>query len=434
MTGEAERSQDMETQESGQELAPAEVASWTAGWDEIQERIGPRFARSEQRQRVRRYVDGLLSPVERKNGWQVAEQAGETRPYGMQRLLAGAQWDADAVRDDLRAYVVEQLGDPRAVLVIDETGFLKQGTKSVGVKRQYSGTAGRIENCQIGVFLTYAAPDGHVLLDRELYLPREWAEDAERRREAGVPEEVTFATKPQLARRMLERALAAEVPAAWVTGDSIYGGDRRLRVWLEQQGQPFVLAVASNEPLFAVLEGHWGEPRADVIAEHIPPDQWQRLSAGAGAKGPRWYDWARVRLARLQLTPAERRWDHWLLVRRSRSDPTELAYYVVFAPAGTALQTLVRVAGQRWRIEQSIELAKGEVGLDQYEVRRWAGWYRHITLALFALAYLAVLRAHLHTRQRAAQQTPTSPRHHRHTNTTSKTQVAKGGPTSNRSI
>lgn len=414
----------MEQQGSGQERTTAEVAAWTAGWDEIQERIGPRFARAEQRERVGSYVAGLLSPVERKNGWQLAEHAGETRPYGMQRLLAGAKWDADAVRDDLRGYVVEHLGDPRAVLVIDETGFLKQGTKSVGVKRQYSGTAGRIENCQIGVFLTYAAPQGHVLLDRELYVPREWADDAARRQEAGVPEEVAFATKPQLARRMLERALGAGVPAAWVTGDSIYGGDRRLRVWLEQQAQPFVLAVTSAEPLLAVLDGHWGQPRADVIAQHIPAEAWQRLSAGAGSKGPRWYDWARVRLARLQLTAEERRWDHWLLVRRSRSDPTELASYVVFAPAGTSLQTLARVAGQRWRIEQSFELAKGEVGLDHYEVRRWDGWYRHMTLAMFALAYLAVLRARLQTPP--TLQEPAPPRE-------TATEIAKGGRISSRS-
>src|SRR5215469_8173050 len=279
MTGKAERSPIMEQHGSGQEFTQAEVASWTAGWDEIQERIGPRFARSEHRQRMRRSVDGLLSPLERKNGWQLAEQAGETRPYGMQRLLAGAKWDADAVRDDLRAYVLEQVGDPRAVLVIDETGFLKQGTKSVGVKRQYSGTAGRIENCQIGVFLTYAAPAGHVLLDRALYLPREWAVDAVRRQEAGVPDEVTFATKPQLAQRMLGRALAAGVPAAWVTGDAIYGGDRRRRVWLEQHEHPFVLAVTRDEPLWAVLDGRWGQPRADVIAAQIPADAWQRLSA-----------------------------------------------------------------------------------------------------------------------------------------------------------
>src|SRR5258705_4531945 len=159
------------------QLTQGEVAAWTAGWDEVQQRIGPRFARAEQRQRVRRYVDGLLSPVERKNGWQLAEHAGEARPYGMQRLLAGAEWGADAVRDDLQASVLEHLGDPRAVLVIDETGFLKQGTRSVGVNRQYSGTAGRIENCPIGVFLPLAAPPGHVLLDPELYLPPQMADD-----------------------------------------------------------------------------------------------------------------------------------------------------------------------------------------------------------------------------------------------------------------
>jgi SRSO17 transposase len=404
-----------------QERPAAEVENWRAGWEEMQQRIGRRFARAEQRQRVGRYLNGLLSPVERKNGWQLAEHAGEARPYGMQRLLAGAKWDADAVRDDLRAYVVEHLGDPRAVLVIDETGFLKQGTKSVGVKRQYSGTAGRIENCQIGVFLTYAAPGGHVLLDRELYRPREWADDAARREEAGAPEAVTFATKPELARRMLERALVAGVPAAWVTGDSVYGGDRRLRVWLEQQEQPFVLAVTSAEPLWAVLDGQWGQPRADRIAARIPADGWQRLSAGGGAKGPRWYDWARVRLARLQLTAEEQRWEHWLLVRRSRSDPTEVAYYVVFAPAGTPLRTLARVAGQRWRIEQSFALAKGEVGLDHYEVRRWDGWYRHMTLAMFALAYLAVLRARLQIQPPPVLSSQIA------------TEVAKGGHISNRS-
>jgi SRSO17 transposase len=272
------------------------------------------------------------------------------------------------------------------------------------------------------------------LLDRELYLPREWAEDAERRQEAGVPQQVTFATKPQLARHMLARAFAAGVPAAWVTGDSIYGGDRRLRVWLEQQEQPFVLAVTSAEPLFALLAGHFGQPRADRIATHIPPDDWQRLSAGQGAKGPRLYDWARVRLARLQLTAEERRWEHWLLVRRSRSDPTELAYYVVFAPAGTSLRTLARVAGERWRIEQSFELAKGEVGLDHYEVRRWDGWYRHMTLAMFALAYLAVLRAHLQAQEKAQQVPAPARRHSPTTGQTSKTQVAKGGRTSSRSI
>ena len=391
----------MEQHGREQEVIPAEVASWTAGWDEIQERMGPRFARSEQRQRVRRYVEGWLSPIERKNGWQVAEQAGEARPYGMQRLLAGAQ--GDAVRDDWRVYVLTHRSDPRAVWVIDETGFLKQGTKSVGVKRQYRETAGRIETCQIGVLPTSAAPQGHVLLDRELSLPREWADDAELRQEAGVPQEVRLATKPQVARHLLE-----------------------------QQEQPFVLAVTSAAPLFAILAGHCGQPRADRIATDIPAKEWRRLAAGAGTKGPRTYDWARVRLARLQLTTEERRWEHWLLVRRSRQNPTDLASYVVFAPTRTSLRTLVRVAGQRWRIEQirieqirieqSLERAKGEVGLDHDEVRRWDGWDRHMTLALFALAYLAVLRARLQAQP--VQSEPPSP-------TTA--EVATGGHTSSQS-
>ena len=260
------------------------------------------------------------------------------------------------------------MGDPRAGLVIEETGFRKQGTKSVGVKRHYRGTAGRIANCQLGVFLTYAAPQGQVLLDREWSFPREWADDAPRRRAAGVPEGVRFATQPQLARRLLERALGAGVPAAWVRGDRVYGGDRRRRVWLEQP--PLVLAVKSDAPWFAVLDGPWGQPRADVLAPPLPPTPWRRLSAGQGATGPRWYDWARRRrarrqLTRRQLTAAERRWDHGLLGRRS--DPTERAYDVVFAPAGTSLRPLARVAGERWRIAQSFELAKGEVGLDPYD-------------------------------------------------------------------
>src|SRR5713101_5220267 len=215
------------------------------------DRIAPRFAREEVRQRLPRYLAALLQPLERRNGWQIAEQAGEAVPDGIQRLLNAARWEADAVRDDLRAYVVEHLGDPAAVWVIDESGFLKKGTQSVGVKRQYSGTAGRVENCQIGVFLAYAAARGRTFLDRELYLPKEWAADAQRRQEAGVPSDVAFATKPQLAQRMLARAFAAGVPAAWVTGDAVYGGDRRLRIWLEEREQPFVLEVACREPLWA---------------------------------------------------------------------------------------------------------------------------------------------------------------------------------------
>lgn len=370
-----------------------EVESWAMGLEELHARIAPRFARSEQRGRVLAYLKGLLSPTKRKNGWQLAEQAGEKNPDGIQRLLNNALWDADTVRDDLRGYIVEHLGDEGAVLVVDETGFLKKGNKSVGVKRQYSGTAGRIENCQIGVFVAYASSKGHTLLDRELYLPKEWAEDIERRKEAGVPDEVEFATKPQIARKMLERALEAEVPCRWVTADEIYGGDRRLRIWLEQQEQAFVLAVTSNEPLWCDIGRGPRQERAAAMMASVPADQWQRLSAGDGAKGPRLYNWARVALERLTwLGGEEPRWEHWLLVRRSIEKPEELAYYVVFCPVGTPLQELVQVAGRRWTIEESFEITKDEVGLDEYEVRRWSGWYRHITLAMLAQAYLTVTR------------------------------------------
>jgi SRSO17 transposase len=365
------------------------VQDWATELDVVHARLAPQFVRREPRQRVRSYLQGLLSPSERKNGWQLAEQAGEPTPTGMQRVLSGAHWDAAAVRNDLRAYVVEHLGDPEAVLIVDETGFLKKGTKSVGVKRQYSGTAGRIENCQIGVLLAYASCHGRTFLDRELYLPREWADDPARREEAGVPEEISFQTKPQLARQMLERALAADVPAGWVAADEVYGGDRRLRLWLEEQRQPFVLAVKRTEPLWVGSDpGPWELPAAD-IASASNADAWIALSAGDGAKGPRRSDWTRVVIRPLR----EPGWEHWLLVRRSLTDPQDLAFYVCFSPAGTTLQELARVAGTRWSIETCIEEAKGEVGLDQYEVRKWAGWYRHITLALFAHALLTVIRA-----------------------------------------
>jgi SRSO17 transposase len=370
------------------EVTEEAVREWAQELTAVHARIAARFVRAEPRHRALAYLRGLLSGVERKNGWQLAEEAGELTPDGMQRLLSTAQWDADVVRDDLRQYVVEHLGDPAAILVIDETGFLKKGTKSVGVKRQYSGTAGRIENCQVGVFLAYSTEQGHVLLDRALYLPQEWASDAARRTEAGVPEEVAFATKPQLARQLLERTFAAQVPCAWVTGDEAYGGDRSLRVWLEQQEQPFVLAVRRNEALW--MPG-WTQVRADEVLTHVPEDAWQRRSAGAGAKGERWYDWVRVRLGRWP----EPGWEHWVLARRHSSDPTDLAYYVCFAPIGTLLETLIAVAARRWTVEECFEHAKGEVGLDHYEVRHWVGWHRHITLSMLALAYLAVMRVHL---------------------------------------
>lgn len=366
----------------------SEVEAWSKGLKALHTRIASRFGRKEPRQRAMSYLKGLLSPIERKNGWQLAEYVGDQTPDGVQRLLATYEWDADLVRDDLRGYVVEHLGEPDAVLVIDETGFIKKGTKSVGVKRQYSGTAGKIENCQIGVFLAYATSKGRAFLDRELYLPREWAEDGQRRSEAGVPEDVGFLTKPQLAEAMLKRALEAGVPASWVTGDEVYGSDRRLRLWLEGQQVSHVLAIKGNEPLWT--EGGFAQLDAATLAAQVPADQWVRLSAGDGAKGPRVYDWARVPIRPLK-EPGK---GYWLLVRRSISKPEELAYYVCFGPAETTLLELVRVAGMRWAIEEGFEEAKGEVGLDQYEVRKWVSWYRHITLALLAHAFLAVTRVY----------------------------------------
>jgi SRSO17 transposase len=371
------------------DLDPAEVRGWAVGLSALHQTIAKHFARAEPRQQAYDYLRALISPIERKNGWQIAEHVGQSTPDGVQRLLATAHWDADKVRDDLQTYVVERLGDPQAVLIIDETGFLKKGTKSVGVKRQYTGTAGKRENCQVGVFLAYASPRGRTFLDRELYLPQEWAADLPRREEAGVPEHVSFQTKPQLAQQMLERARTAGVPAKWVCGDSVYGTTPKLREWLEETGQAYVLAVASNLVLWSADEdGLYQETLAEYVARQ-PQESWVRLSAGAGSKGPRVYDWLRGRLA-----PAKQSgWEHWWLARRSLEEPSEVAYYFTFAPEETGLETLVGVAGVRWAVEEGLETAKGEVGLDQYEVRKWTGWYRHITLALLAHAFLTVTRS-----------------------------------------
>ena len=365
-----------------------EATAPSAGSDELDrvwQRLRPRFARAEMRVRCRRYLHGLLGQAMRKNGWQLAEAAGERTPHGMQELLDRAVWDADAVRDDLRAYVAEQLGDPAAVLVSDETGFRKKGTQSVGVQRQYSGTAGRTENCQIGVFLAYASPRGHACLDRTRYLPQRWAEDAARRAEAGVPEDVAFATKGDLAQALLARAFAAAVPAAWVTGDEVYGHDGGLRRWLDGERRPYVLAVARSHPVWQ--DGR--QVRVDALLEQIPETGWQRIAVGAGSKGSRRYDWAWARLPYW----TEDGWAQWLLLRRSVSHPEELAFYRAFSPEEATVAALVRVAGTRWTIEGCFEEAKGQVGLDQYAVRRWDGWHRHVTLALLAHAVLAATRA-----------------------------------------
>jgi SRSO17 transposase len=357
----------------------------TASLTDIERSLAPYFERAEPRRHAMAYLRGLLSPAERKNSWQLAEASGDATPYGLQHLLGRALWDPEAVRDELRTYVIEHLGETKAVLVIDETGLLKKGRHSAGVARQYSGTAGRIENCQIGVFLAYASRHGHALLDRELYVPKEWTDDPGRCQQAGIPKDRRFATKPALAAQMLARSLAAGVPAAWVTGDSVYGDDRRLRMALEARPQGYVLAVSGKEYVWV----DWHQRQVKTVLAAWPEDGWSRRSAGDGVKGPRWYDWRWLSLAE----PLEPGWCRWLLVRRSVSAPTALAAYVVYAPQDTTLEEVVRVAGMRWTIEICFEAAKGEVGLDHYEVRSGTGWYRHITLALWALALLAVVRA-----------------------------------------
>jgi SRSO17 transposase len=364
-----------------------EVAGWAEEVLVLSARLGRYFARSEPRQRAVGYVRGLLSNTERKNGWQLAEHLGDPTPDGVQHLLSRADWDADAVRDDLMRYVAEHLGDSGGVLVVDETGFLKKGTKSCGVARQYSGTAGRIENCQVGVFLGYVSPRGRALLDRELYLPKEWADDVARRKAAGVPTGVAFATKLVLARRMIDRAVAAGVPATWVTADAVYGSDYRFRHALENQGLGYVVGIRSD---FCVWVG-FRQVRVKSLLAEVPGTAWHRLSCGAGAKGPRTYDWAVTRIN----NPDPEAYARWLLIRRSVADPTDVAYFACGGPPGTTLNTLVRIAGMRWAIEECFELGKGDCGLDEYEVRSWTGWYRHVTLSLFALAVVAAIRAKL---------------------------------------
>jgi SRSO17 transposase len=360
--------------------------------DEVHERIGGYFHRREMRERVRRYLVGLLGHVERKNSWQLAEGLGEAGPHGVQRLFTDADWDAEAVRDELRTSVVEQLGDADSgVVVVDETGFVKKGTKSAGVARQYSGTAGRREKQQIGVFLLYASARGAAFIDRALYLPDEWMGDAARREEAHIPAGVGFATKGEIARELLARAFAAGGPAQWVVGDTVYSADE-LRRWLEGQGRHYVLAAPQTHALWTR-----GQQRTvERLVADLPADAWARLSAGAGSQGPRWYDWACLALP----YTAAAGMAHWLLARRSRSAPTQLAYYRVYGPTDTPVTEMVRVAGRRWTMEEGFEQAKGEVGLDQYEVRRYDAWYRSVTLALLAHAALEVTRDR--TRQSSA--------------------------------
>ena len=353
---------------------------------ELTGRIGVYFRRAEVRTRVGRYLQGLLASVERKNGWQMAEELGEANAHGVQRLLEEADWDEQGVRDELRTYVSEHLGEAGAMLVVDETGFLKKGKKSAGVARQYSGTAGRRANCQVGVFLLYASTKGAAFIDRALYLPKEWTTDRVRCREAGIPGEVSFATTGELAHQMLQRAFAAGIPANWVVGDTIYSHDE-LRMFLDEEQKSYVLAVPETHSVW--VQGR--QQPVGLLAALLPEEAWVVLSAGEGSKGPRLYEWAWLQLPEQTEGKSDRA--RWVLMRRSLADPSKRAYYRAAGPAQTTLAELVVMAGSRWKVEEGYEQAKGEVGLDQYEVRAFRAWYRYITLALLAHAALIVMQA-----------------------------------------
>ncbi|MEU2994491.1 IS701 family transposase [Streptomyces griseoincarnatus] len=368
------------------ELTAEQVESWSEGIAGLHARFAHRFGRSEPRERALDYLRGLIAPLEKKNGWTLSEQVGQLRPDGVQRLLNHSDWDEDAVRDDIRDFVVESIGRPDGILICDDTGFLKKGVKSAGVQRQYSGTAGRTENCQIGTFLAYASAAGRALIDRELYLPASWTDDRERCRAAGIDDEIPFATKNEHFRQMLQRAVDAGVPFAWVTADEAYGQVKHTRFWLEQRRIAHVMATKVND---TVITTRCGEERVDRLIAALPRQRWKRISGGPGAYGERIYDWARVSIR----THWEDGFGHWVLARRSVADPTEIAYHVCYGPASSRLKDLVKVAAARWAVEECFQTAKGECGLDHYQVRLYRAWYRHITLSMAALAYLTALRA-----------------------------------------
>jgi SRSO17 transposase len=374
------------------------VAEWSGSlleWEQalagLKERLASVFGRSQLRQTASAFLDGLLSGVERKTGWLLAEQAGLDRPYRMQSLLGRSHWEADRLRDVVRDYVIEALGDSAGVLVVDETGFVKKGQHSVGVARQYSGTAGRIENCQIGVFLAYASRFGQALIDRRLYLPQDWAGNTAARAKTQVPQAVNFATKPQIACEMIAAALDSGMPCAWVLADAVYGCDSHLRRMLEERGQPYVLAVRSNHPLRVLNEDGLEQTNPAEVADALEPDQWRTHAAGEGSKGLRLYDWARISLPGMHPPGFER----WLLIRRNRQAPDQRASYLVFSPTGTTLAELAGVAGLRWTIEECFQRAKDDLGLDHCEARSWHGWHRHMSLCMAAAAFLAKLAAEL---------------------------------------
>lgn len=352
----------------------------------IQKILQDCFNRVETKHSAMSYFQGLISTIERKNSWQLAEQAGCESPYAFQYLLGRATWDVNCLRDSVCQYTVDFMPQEEGVLSLDETGFLKKGNKSAGVGRQYTGTAGRIENCQVGVFLSYATSQGRALIDRALYIPQDWFEDKLRCKEAGIPDSIEFKKKPELAQEMLQRAFDNQIKPAWVLGDEVYSS-YKLRAFLESYLQPYVLAVASNCTVTIGFEQH----KANELLKSVEPDDWQTISAGSGSKGQRYYQWTRMVIN----SDSPEGWERWLLIRRNIKNQNEVAFYIAFSPNSKSLQDMVKAAGSRWTIEECFEMAKGEVGLDQYEVRSWIGWYRHITFAMLALAFLTKLRWNL---------------------------------------
>ncbi|WP_433204960.1 IS701 family transposase [Nocardia sp. CA-107356] len=372
------------------DVVAEDVSAWRAGFDEVFARVAGVFYRAEPRRWARSYLTGLLAPVERKNTWQLSEAAGEVDPGRLQHFLNRSRWDADELRDCLRSYVAEALACPDGVLVPDETGFLKKGVKSAGVQRQYSGTAGRVENSQLGVFLAYAGSTGRALIDRELYLPESWIGDRDRCTEAGIPESRCSSgllTKPRLAEMMIARTLDAGVAAGWVAADAAYGRDGRFRAFCESRRLSYVLEVPVRQTV-ADLDGR---RRVDTLVARAPAQAWHRVSAGLGVRGEREYDWAWATLPHFGDLPAG--YTRTLLARRSLDDPADIAYYLCFHPATIEREQVVAVAGARWAVEECFQAAKDQCGLDDYQVRKWYPWYRHITLAMLAHAFLAVTAA-----------------------------------------
>jgi len=372
------------------------IGSWPLALIDLHERLAAYFARPEPRCHALLYLQAIMSDIPRKNGWQIAEHARQPRPYGMQRLLSRAVWDEEGVRDELRAFVCQTLNPPPVgpapaspealfpVLVLDESGFPKRGTHSAGVQQQYCGTTGRVENCQVGVFLSYVTALGHALIDRELYLPEDWCHDLPRRQAAHIPQTVPFQTKPELAKLMVERAQSADLPIRWVVADTVYGHSPDLRLWLEEQGYAYALAIPCTEVVCVqTQEGYLLADVGSLAQRALCAQDWQRLSQSQGTKGERLFDWAILPVVHRGVVDHR----HWLVFRRCLDSPFELAYYLVFAPLATPLPTMVQAIGARWRIEENLQASK-DLGLDDYEVRSYVGWYRHITLVMLASAFL----------------------------------------------